>query len=127
VGARTFEIPKRTMGEAETSGMQLRIAEAFLDEVGRGLARLDAGDLGALDAVRGDVLLITGRRATVAREAAWPLTHSGQRAIAVDGTARDNAQVGIDERVAVRKVPFKPAESLLLVPVQAWRSAPTDA
>jgi transitional endoplasmic reticulum ATPase len=115
------------MSEAETSSMQLRIAEAFLDDVGRGFARLDADDLGALGAVPGDALLITGRRATVARAGALPLTHSGQRLITVDGTTRDNAQVGIDERVAVRKVPFKPAESLLLMPVQAWRSAPTDA
>jgi transitional endoplasmic reticulum ATPase len=115
------------MSEAETSSMQLRIGEAFLDDVGRGLARLDADDLAALGAVPGDVLLITGRRATVARAAALPLTHSGQRLIAVDGTTRDNAQVGVDERVAVRRVPFKPAESLLLAPVQAWLPAPTDA
>ena len=93
------------MSEAETSSTQLRIAEAFLDDVGRGLARLDADDLGALGAVPGDALLITGRRATVARAAALPLTHCGQHVVAIDGTTRDNAQVGIDEWVAVRKVP----------------------
>ena len=103
------------------------MAETFLDDVGRGFARLDPDDLARLHAVPGDVLLITGRRATVARAAQAPPTHCGRQIIAIDGTTRDNAQIGVDEWAAVRKVPFKPAESLLLAPVQAGASLPTEA
>ncbi len=115
------------MNEAEPGALSFRVAEAFLEDVGRGFARLDPDDLARLHAVPGDVLLITGRRATVARAAQAPPTHCGRQIIAIDGTTRDNAQVGVDEWATVRKVPFKPAESLLLAPVQAGASLPTDA
>jgi len=102
------------------------VAEAFLEDVGRGLVRLDADDLKRLQAVPGDVLLITGRRGTVARAAQAPSSHCGQLLVLIDGTTRDNAQIGVDEWVTVRKISFKAAESLLLAPVQAGHPAPTD-
>ena len=97
---------------------QLRVGEAFLEDVGRGLARLDVEDLRTLGAVPGDALLITGRRATVARASQAPPSHCGQRLLLIDGTTRDNAQVGVDDWASVRRIPFKAAESVLLSPVQ---------
>jgi transitional endoplasmic reticulum ATPase len=111
----------------EQNGLQLRVGEAFLEDVGRGLARLDADDLKRLQAVPGDVLFITGRRSTVARAAQLPTSHCGQSLMLVDGTTRDNSQSGVDDWVTIRKVPFRPAESLLLAPVQAGRGLPSDS
>ena len=107
-------------------GLQFKVAEAFLDDVSKGFARLDADDLKRLHATPGDVLMITGRRSTVARAAQAPPSHCGQFLILMDGTTRDNAQAGVDEYVTVRKVPFRTAESVLLAPVQAGQSVPTD-
>ncbi len=45
------------------NGAQFRVAEAFLEDMGRGFVRLDADNLKRLQAVPGDVLLSTGRRA----------------------------------------------------------------
>ncbi len=115
------------MKDPDSSGIEFRVAETFLEDVGRGLARLDAEDLKRLGAVPGDCLLIAGRRATVGRAAQVPLSHCGQRLILVDGTVRDNAQIGVDEWVTVRKVPFMAAESILLAPVQAHLPIPTEA
>jgi hypothetical protein len=114
------------VNQEEPIGTQFRVAEAFLEDMGRGLVRLDADDLKRLQAVPGDVLQITGRRATVARAAQAPSSHCGQLLVLIDGTTRGNAQIGVDEWVTVRKVPFKVAESLLLATVQAGHSAPTD-
>ncbi len=114
------------MSDGKESSLQFKVAEAFLEDVGKGFARLDADDLKRLHAAPGDVLLITGRRATVARAVQAPPSHCGQFLILMDGTTRDNAQAGIDEYVTVRKVPFKAAESLLLAPVQAGQRAPTE-
>jgi len=94
--------------------------------MGRGLVRLDADDLKRLQAVPGDVLQIAGRRATVARAAQAPSSHCGQLLVLIDGTTRGNAQIGVDDWVTVRKVPFKAADSLLLATVQAAQSAPTE-
>ena len=110
----------------DTADPKLRVAEAFLDDTGRGLVRLDADDLKRLRAVPGDVLLITGRRATVARAAQAPPSHCGQLLALIDGITRGNAQAGVDEWVTVRKVPFKAAESLLLSMVQAGHAAPAE-
>jgi transitional endoplasmic reticulum ATPase len=114
------------VNEAAQEGLQFKVAEAFVEDVGKGLARLDADDLMRLHAAPGDMLLIKGRRSTVARAAQAPPSHCGQLLILIDGTTRDNAQAGVDEYVTIRKVPFKAAESLLLAPVQAGQSAPTE-
>jgi transitional endoplasmic reticulum ATPase len=105
---------------------RLRVAEAFLEDAGRGLVRLDADDLKRLQAVPGDVLLITGRRATVARAAQAPPSHCGQMLALMDGTTRGNTQAGVDEWVTLRKVPYKAAESLLLSNVHAGHAVPTE-
>ena len=114
------------MSDTGKEGLQLKVAESFIEDVGKGFARLEADDLKRLHAAPGDVLIITGRRSTVARAAQAPPSHCGQLLILMDGTTRDNAQAGVDEYVAVRKVPFNTAESLLLSPVQAGQSVPSD-
>jgi transitional endoplasmic reticulum ATPase len=114
------------VSDAGKEGLQFKVAEAFLEDVGKGFARLDADDLKQLHAAPGDVLMITGRRSTVARAAQAPPSHCGQLLILMDGTSRDNAQAGVDEYVSVRRVPFKAAESLLLASVQAGQTVPTE-
>ncbi len=114
------------MSDATPDEPKFRVAEAFLEDVGKGYARMDADDLQRLHAVPGDVLLITGRRATVARATQAPPSHCGQYLIMVDGTTRNNAQAGVDEYVSVKKVPFKAANAVLLSPVQANQSVPTE-
>jgi len=104
----------------------LRITKAFIDDEGKGLARIDTGLLQQLGAMPGEVLQITGRRTTVARAAQLTANYTGQELIQVDGITRDNAQVSIDEWVTVTKVPFKGADTLLLAPVEAGASIPKD-
>ena len=94
--------------------------------MGKGYARVDADDLIKMHAAPGDVLLITGRRSTVARAVQAPPSHCGQYLIMMDGNTRNNAQAGVDEYVSVKKVPFKAANSVLLSPVQANQSVPTE-
>jgi transitional endoplasmic reticulum ATPase len=116
------------MSNATESGEAvLRVAETFLEDVGRGWARLDPADLARLGAAPGDALLVTGGRTTVARAVAAPESHCGQQLILVDGSTRGNAQAGVDEQVHVRRVAFRTAASLLLAPVEAGLPLPTDA
>lgn len=77
------------MKDASPTQIQFRVAGAVLDDVGRDLARLNREDLERLSAVPGDVLLVTGRWATVARAAQATPRHRGQRLIQVDGNTRD--------------------------------------
>ena len=111
----------------QTGETTLRVAEAFVDDVGRGWARVDPEDLKLLGAAPGDALLLGGGRTTVARAVQAPPSHCGQKLVLIDGSTRGNAQVGVDEQVRVRRVPFKPAASLLLAPVEAGLPLPADA
>ena len=104
----------------------LRVTKAFIDDEGKGLARIDTGLLQQLGAMPGEVLQITGRRSTVARAAQLTANYTGQELIQIDGITRDNAQVSLDEWVTVTKVPFKGADTVLLAPVEAGANIPKD-
>ena len=104
----------------------LRVTKAFIDDEGKGLARVDTGLLQQLGAMPGEVLQVTGRRSTVARAAQLTANYTGQQLIQIDGITRDNAQVSIDEWVTVTKIPFKGADTLLLAPVEAGAQIPKD-
>ncbi len=105
----------------------LRVAKAFIEDEGRGFARVDEDVLKALGAVPGDALMITGRRSTVARAAQTNTHYSGQSLIQIDGITRDNAQISVDEWCTVQKVPFKQADTLILTPADPRRPIPKDA
>ncbi len=105
----------------------LRVAKAFVEDEGKGLARVDEDVLKSLGAVPGDALMITGRRSTVARASQTTPHYSGQNLIQVDSVTRDNAQISVDEWCTVQKVPFKTADTLILTPVDPRRPIPKDA
>ena len=104
----------------------LRVTKAFIDDEGKGLARIDTALLQQLGAMPGEVLQIAGRRTTVARAAQLTANYTGQQLIQIDGITRDNAQVSIDEWVTVSKIPFKGADTVLLAPVEAGAAIPKD-
>ncbi len=101
--------------------LTLRVAEAFSKDVGRGLVRIDPEDMKVLGAEVGDIVEITGKRTTVAK--LMP-TFSGDRSksiIQMDGIVRGNAQVGVDEKVKVRKTSAQTASVIELSSNKATR------
>jgi transitional endoplasmic reticulum ATPase len=107
-------------------GFSLKVARAFIEDEGKGMARVDPEDLERLHAIPGDALLITGRRSTVARAAHAPQHFCGQGLILIDGITRDNAQISVDEECTIQKVPYKQADSVILAPVDVRSPLPKD-
>src|SRR4030066_35746 len=107
--------------------VSLRVAKAFVEDEGKGLARVDEDVLKSLGALPGDAIMVTGRRSTVARATQATPHYSGQSLIQIDGITRDNAQISVDEWCTVQKVPFKQAETLILTPVDPRRPTPKGA
>lgn len=105
----------------------MRVAKAFVEDEGKGLARIDPDDLKALGAMPGDAVMITGRRTTVARVTGTTPHYSAQSLIQIDGITRDNAQMSVDEWCTVQKVPFKQADTIILSPVDVRTQVPKDA
>ena len=97
--------------------LMLRVAEARSRDVGRGIARLDPKDMADLGAEVGDIVKLSGKRSTAAKIMPAYAEDRGKSMIQIDGITRENAQVGIDEKVQVELVEHKMARSITLAPL----------
>ena len=125
MGMSTAEYPPPPVRTSVT--LQLTVVEGLT--IPRGTACLGAAALAALECAPGDVVEITGGRATVAEAQPWSLAPSapeaqpvaagpdGERTIAMDGLVRQNARVALGETVSVRRARAQPAISAALVPL----------
>lgn len=94
--------------------LTLRVSESPARDVGRGIARVDPTEMKELGAEVGDVVQITGKRATAVKlMPAYPDAR-GKSLIQIDGITRENAGAGLDEKVEVRRVEARVAERILL-------------
>ena len=107
--------------------LELKVSEAFIEDVGKGWARLDSDDMKALGATLGDLIEISGKQKTIARLTAITDQDRGKRLIQIDGIIRENAQVNVGDKVKVCKVPRKTATSIVLYPLDINSPLPTDA
>ncbi len=96
--------------------MFLRIAEILVKDAGKGLGRIDPKDMDSLGIKSLDFVEIGGKRKTVVK--AMPIEKSlrGKSIIQVDGITRENAKVGIDEQVFIKKVELPSAIKVVLAP-----------
>jgi len=100
----------------------LKVAEAGSKDVGRGIVRMDPADFRKLGVEVGDVVSVTGKRQTVAKVLPAYMEDRGRGVVRLDGIARENAQVGIDERVTVSRCDFQPAQRIVVTPLTVMRS-----
>jgi transitional endoplasmic reticulum ATPase len=103
---------------ADKKTVQLKVMEALQDDAYKGIARIDAEIMRALDIRRGDVILIKGHRETVAiADRAYP-ADVGEGIIRVDGIIRRNSKSGIGEVVTISKADVKEAKKVMIAPAQ---------
>jgi len=103
------------------SGIELRVAEAQVRDVGRGIARISAGNMGSLGVKSGDVVEIIGKNAVPA--VVWPgyPADDGLGIVRIDGSIRSNAGVGIDEKAKINRIEARRAESITIAPTEPVR------
>ncbi|MFB6120564.1 MAG: CDC48 family AAA ATPase [Halobacteriaceae archaeon] len=102
--------------------MKLTVKPMKQSEAGRGLAAIDREAMRELDLENGDYVLIDGREGrAVAR--VWPgyPSDTGEGVIRIDGRLRQEADVGIDDKVDVEKAEVKPATSITVALPQNLR------
>jgi len=99
----------------------VRVAEAKPRDVGRNIIRIDPRIASSLDIRTGDAVEIVGKRKTAAL--AWPgyPEDAGKGIIRIDGATRRNAGTSLDDKVEIRKVEAKPANTLTFAPTRAIR------
>jgi transitional endoplasmic reticulum ATPase len=101
------------------SEVELKVAEVFVDDVGKGLARFDPEDVQALGATLGDIVEVTGDQRTVARISGIFPEYLGQKLVQIDGYTRANAGVLIGGTVKLKKAPRQTATTIVLTPIDS--------
>ena len=102
--------------------MKLTVKPLKQKDAGRGLAAVDRAAMDELGLENGDYIVIDGGEGrAIAR--VWPgyPDDQGREVIRIDGQLRGEAQVGIDDRVAVEKADVKPAKSVTVALPQNLR------
>ena len=105
-------------------GVELKIAEALKTDVARGIVRLDAATMKKLAVTTGDVVELKGKKVTVGL--VWP-SHpqdEGAGIIRMDGYMRQNAGVGLGDKIFIRKNEVKEAKKVTFAPYQPMRFSP---
>ena len=116
------------MSEPATSApaaVMLRVAEARVEDIAHGIARVAPADLARIGAKRGDIVKITGRTTAVARV---DVSDAGRDGIVqIDGTIRSNCGAALDEAIAVATVESAQAVAVRLAPVLSGGAPPIVA
>jgi len=109
-----------------SEGKTFVVHEALVDDVGKGIARIHEQDMAELDLTLSDIVHVIGSSKTVAK--IMPLTEPfrDRRMIRIDGNTRENAGVGLDDFVEIRKTDCHPAETLLISPIDVTRPLPQE-
>ncbi len=96
----------------------LKVAEARQRDIGRQKVRIDGLSMRQINVTTGDVVEIKGKKTTAA--IAWPAYPEDQNAglIRMDKLLRNNADVGLSEKVTVSKANAKNAKLVTLAPFQ---------
>lgn len=110
------------MGKAGEPTIKLKVTEALSKDMGRAYARMGPEDLEKLEASIGDIVEVIGKRTTVCKAMPAYKELRGQSKIQLDGLSRQNAKAGLDENVSVKKMSCRPAERVVLTPINVTPS-----
>src|SRR5580658_2618936 len=104
---------RRRMTEAIT----LRVAEAFQQDIGFGIARLDVSTRQRLKVAVNDIVEVKGRRTTAAVVKQAQQEDEGKGLVRVEAVVRRNAGVSIGDRVLLARADSPIADSITIAPI----------
>ncbi|MBN2014640.1 MAG: CDC48 family AAA ATPase [Candidatus Altiarchaeota archaeon] len=102
----------------DKKGLELKVAEALQNDVGRGIVRIDEYSMRALEITSGDIIEIEGEKKTAA--IVWPshIQDSRLGIIRMDGILRQNSSSSLGDRVMVRKAEVQGAKRIIMAPTR---------
>lgn len=97
--------------------LSFRVADAMPEDVGQGYVRIDNAEMDKLEVIMGDIVEIQGRKTTVAKVVPCFANFKNQNIVQMESIIRENAGVGIDERVTLKKAVRQAAQTVILSPL----------
>ena len=104
----------------------LKAREVHQKDVGRNIARMDPEDMEKIGVKVGEIVEVTGKRATPAKAMPCFAEDRGKALIQIDGITRENAQIGLDEKIRIGKADAKPARRITLKPLSVSGAHPKE-
>ncbi|MBV8456254.1 MAG: AAA family ATPase, partial [Acetobacteraceae bacterium] len=106
------------MAEPEPKGVQVQVANARAEDVGKGVVRVSRAVMQTLGVRTGEAVEIVGRRHTAGIAVPPYQEDEGLEIIRLDGLQRANAGVAAGERLEIRRADVRPAARVTLAPAQ---------
>lgn len=100
----------------ESGEVELRVAEALQQDVGKGIIRMDKELLSKIGVAPGDIVEIIGKRTTGAIVGQAYPADVGLEIVRMDGLTRSNAGTSIGETVTIRHIRIRIAKKVVLAP-----------
>ncbi len=97
--------------------IELKVAEAYQDDIGYNVVRIDTSSMHQIGVRPGEYVEIEGNRKTVAQVDRAKPADLNLRIIRMDGTTRKNAKATIGENVIVRAANVTEADEVTLAPM----------
>ncbi len=101
--------------------INLKVAEAFQNDIGRGIARIDSKAKAELKVATGDIIKLKGKKTALAIVWQAHPDDEGLDMIRMDGILRQNVGVGLGERVSLEGANVKEAKRVTLAPKEPIR------
>ncbi len=108
-------------GGCMAENVSLKVAEAYQNDIGRGIARLDSKAKDKLGVSTGDIIVLKGKKSALAIVWQAQPDDEGLEIIRMDGILRQNAGVGLGDKVHVEAVEVKEAKKIMLAPKEPMR------
>ena len=100
----------------DSGEIELRVAEALQQDVGKGMVRIDHELMTKIGASPGDIVEIIGKRTTGAIAGNSYPADVGLEIIRMDGLTRSNAGTSIGEMITIRKAQPRMASKVVIAP-----------
>ena len=101
----------------EDAVVNFQVKEALPKDVGRAVCRLDPQEMHDFGFSAGQIVVIFGKRKTPVRIMPSYPEDRGKAIVQIDGITRDNAQVGLNDKVQLEKVDVRSASKIVLLPL----------
>lgn len=113
---------------ADTKGIELELIESLQEDIDKGVARISSRLLDRMGLVSGDLIEVRAKHVVVLRAMRASQKDAPRDIIRLDGTTRANLGASLGDKVTVRSLNVKAAESITLSPLQEVRFSndPTD-
>ena len=103
------------------NSVSVKVSEAFQNDIGRGIARLDSKTKTLLGLSTGDIVKITGKKSALAIVWQAHPDDEGSDVVRLDGILRQNVGIGLGERVKLEPVTVVAAKKIILAPQEQVR------